>query len=71
MGGSRRYSANFGIRFRSPSFHPTPSDPIEAESMAQEPESNIVGVPGLAQEIDEQLQELGNRNTEDIRAVRR
>ena len=39
--------------------------------MAQEPENSIVGVPGLAQEIDEQLQELGSRKAEDVRAVRR
>ncbi|MFZ0037214.1 MAG: DNA alkylation repair protein [Candidatus Acidiferrales bacterium] len=39
--------------------------------MAPETENNLVGVPGLAQEIDEQLRELGSQTTEDIREVRR
>ena len=39
--------------------------------MAPQAENNLVGVQGLAQEIDEQLQELDSQKTEDIRAVRR
>ncbi|MGC1686848.1 MAG: DNA alkylation repair protein [Candidatus Acidiferrales bacterium] len=39
--------------------------------MAPQAENNLVGVQGLAQEIDEQLQELGSQKTDDIRAVRR
>ncbi len=39
--------------------------------MAPEAENNLVGVRGLAQEIDEQLREPGSWKTEDIRVVRR
>jgi 3-methyladenine DNA glycosylase AlkD len=39
--------------------------------MAPQAENNLVGVPGLAQEIDERLRELGSWKTEDVRAVRR
>jgi len=39
--------------------------------MRRSAEHNIVGVPGLAQEIDEELRNLDNRTTENIRAVRR
>jgi 3-methyladenine DNA glycosylase AlkD len=39
--------------------------------MASEREPNAVGVQALAQEIDEELRNLAQPNTEDIRAVRR
>lgn len=43
----------------------------ESDAMTPSTEANLVGVAGLAQEIDEELRGLDERNTENLRRIRR
>ena len=43
----------------------------ESDAMTSSTEPNLVGVAGLAQEIDEELRGLDDRSTENLRRIRR